>query len=191
MNEFNPYINSIDLTYLKDICISKGRLVSYKRNEYFSRAGEVASSVGYVLDGALRYTCFNHSERRGVNTGFVFTREFVADYPACLYGIPSEIDIQAVTPCKVYVCPGEELNLYFERDAENQRKARINAEQLFLMVYSRLLDTYRKTPEERYRDLLHRCPEILQVLTLKELSSYLKITPITMSKIRRKITFSE
>lgn len=191
MNEFNPYINNLDLSYLKDICISKGELICYKRNEYFSMAGEAASCIGYVLDGALIYSCFSRSEGCIFCTGFVFTNEFVADYRACLYVIPFEINIQAVTSCKVYVCHSTELNFYYEQDAETQRKAGINAGQLFLPVYSRFLNTYRKTPEERYRELLKRCPGILQVLTLKELSSYLKIPPITMSKIRRKITFSE
>ncbi len=72
---------------------------------------------------------------------------------------------------------------------DTQIQARINAEQILFCVYQNYLDLYRKTPEERYKEIMYKCPEILQILTLKELSSYLKITPITMSKIRRKITF--
>lgn len=66
---------------------------------------------------------------------------------------------------------------------------RTNAEQLFLQTYSRYLDLYRLTSEERYLQLLERCPEILQLVPLKEIASYLKITPTHMSRIRRKQSF--
>lgn len=52
-------------------------------------------------------------------------------------------------------------------------------------------EIYRLTPEERYKELLERCPDILQLISLKEVAYYLKITPVHMSRIRRKITFLE
>ena len=72
---------------------------------------------------------------------------------------------------------------------ENQRIARIAAEQMFFQSYSRYLDLFRFTPEERYLQLLKKCPAILQMVSLKEIASYLKITPIHMSRIRRKQSF--
>ena len=75
------------------------------------------------------------------------------------------------------------------REQENQRIARIAAEQLFFQSYSRYLDLFRFTSEERYLQLLKKCPEILQMVPLKEIASYLKITPIHMSRIRHKQSF--
>lgn len=92
---------------------------------------------------------------------------------------------------KEYNSHSNELWLQYEHDIEGQKKARINAEQLFSQTYSRYLDIYRLTPEERYKELLERCPDILQLISLKELASYLKITSVHMSRIRRKITFLE
>ena len=89
------------------------------------------------------------------------------------------------------VCEVRYLEQLYGQSMEMQRYARITAEQLFLQTFSRYLDIYRKTPEERYRDLLQRCPELLQVLPLKEVASYLRITPTTMSNIRRRITFGD
>lgn len=48
---------------------------------------------------------------------------------------------------------------------------------------------FRFTSEERYLQLLKKCPEILQMVPLKEIASYLKITPIHMSRIRHKQSF--
>lgn len=189
MKEFNKYLKGADLNLIKEVCINKGRLTPFSRNEYFSRAGDVIAHVGYIKQGAFRYVCVNSSEEKEYSTGFAFEKEFVADYPACIYNIPSEISIQAITPSEVYICNIQEIVQIFNENIDIQTQARNNAERILFCVYQNYIDLYRKTPEERYKEIMCRCPEILQILTLKELSSYLKITPITMSKIRRKITF--
>lgn len=189
MKEFNKYLKETDLNFIKEVCINKGRLTPFSRNEYFSRAGDVIAHVGYIKQGAFRYVCVNPSEEKEYSTGFAFEKEFVADYPACIYKVPSEISIQAITPSEVYICNIQEIVQIFNENIDTQTQARNNAERILFCVYQNYIDLYRKTPEERYKEIMCRCPEILQILTLKELSSYLKITPITMSKIRRKITF--
>ena len=60
---------------------------------------------------------------------------------------------------------------------------------LLAQTYDRFLDLYRKSPKERYSDLLAKCPEILHKVSLKELASYLQVTPTHLSRIRKEITF--
>ncbi len=48
-------------------------------------------------------------------------------------------------------------------------------------------DLYRQTSKERYVELLNHCPDIFQHITLKELASYLQITPTHLSRIRKEI----
>lgn len=189
MVEFNAYLNNIDRDFVKDICMDKGKFVQYKRNEYFSKTGDVSSYIGYIMKGAFRYTCTNLREKKVYSSCFAFDNEFVVDYPACLYKMNSEVTIQAITASDIYLCEAKELQLQYEQNVETLQKARINAEQMLFQIYSKYLDMYRITPEERYEELLKRCPQILQMLTLKEIASYLKVTPTTMSNIRRKITF--
>ena len=65
------------------------------------------------------------------------------------------------------------------------------SDSLFAQVYAQYLDTYRMTTRERYKRLLIRCPELVQSINLKDIASYLKVTPTTISNIRREITFGE
>lgn len=190
MSLFNPYISNIDIDFFKQLCLKHGEICTYRKNEYLSREGDVFPYWGYIKSGVIKYSCLNKFEDKEYNVGFSFPNEFVADYPACLYHMHSELNIQALTSCKIYICPSELLKQRFEQTMENQYIARNTAEQLFLQTYSRYLDIYRLTPEERYKILLERCPDILQLISLKELASYLRITPVHMSRIRRKITFS-
>ena len=50
----------------------------------------------------------------------------------------------------------------------------------------RYTNLYRYTPEERYEQLLEKYRDIIQLIPLKEIASYLKITPIHLSRLRRK-----
>lgn len=187
MEEFNSYISRPELTVLKDLCIRQGKLTRLRKKDFFCHQGETTLHVAYIEEGLLRYTCLNDSEGKEYSVGFTFTHEFVADYPGCLYGIPSEVSIQAATDCTLYLLPVDILKRFIEESPQGQYIGRIMAEQLFLQIYPRLLDTYRKTIEERYKELLRRYPYIIEVLSLREIASFLHVTPETISHIRKKI----
>ena len=173
MTDFNSYMGNIDTDFFRELCLRNGELRYYKRNEFILREGEVGSFFGFIVSGVIKYTCINQTENKTYNVGFSFANEFISDYPNCLYNIKSELNIQAITPCRIYICSSELLL----------------QEQLFFQSYSRYLDLFRFTSEERYLQLLKKCPEILQMVPLKEIASYLKITPIHMSRIRHKQSF--
>ena len=50
---------------------------------------------------------------------------------------------------------------------------------LFSEIYSRYLELYRKTPTERYLDMISLYPQILDIVSLKDIASYLLITRYT------------
>jgi Mn-dependent DtxR family transcriptional regulator len=61
------------------------------------------------------------------------------------------------------------------------------AEALLNDVSTRLLSMYCDSPKERYTKLIARYPDILTLVSLKEIASLIKVTPETLSRIRRKL----
>lgn len=55
-----------------------------------------------------------------------------------------------------------------------------------IWIYQRLLGFYCDTPEQRYRALMKRCPNLQERLSLKEIALFLGVTPETLSRIRKK-----
>jgi CRP-like cAMP-binding protein len=184
----NTYINGLDLSALKEYCVNHGRSTQYAKGDYFVNEGEESRYIAYVECGYFNYKVHNYSEGKDYITGFAFEGEFVGDYPNCLSSKTSEVTIVAGTSCKVYQLAGEELSKLLETDDMRGLKLSIS-DQLFSQVYTQYLDTYRMTTRERYKCLLLRCPEIVQSINLKDIASYLKVTPTTISNIRREITF--
>lgn len=188
MINFNSYINGLDLSELKAYFVNRGQLTQYAKGDYFVKVGEESHYIAYVECGYFNYKVHNFSEGKDFITGFAFEGEFVGDYPNCLSGNTSEVAIVAGTSCKVYQLAGEELCKLLESNGMRGLKQAISVH-LFSQVYTQYLDTYRVTTRERYKRLLLRCPEIVQSINLKDIASYLKVTPTTISNIRREITF--
>ena len=190
MIDFNSYINGLDLSRLNEYCFNHGQVTQYAKGDYFIKAGEESQYIGFVELGYFNYMVHNSSEQKDYITGFAFEGEFVGDYPNCLSGKTSEVAIVAGTSCKVYQLAGEELCKLLDSDGMRELKQTIS-DHLFSQVYTQYLDTYRMTTRERYKRLLLRCPEIVQNINLKDIASYLKVTPTTISNIRREITFGQ
>jgi hypothetical protein len=49
------------------------------------------------------------------------------------------------------------------------------------------VDRIGKPPEERYRALLEQDPHVLDIVPLHYIASYLGITPVSLSRIRKKV----
>lgn len=176
------------MEFLRDYCIEHGETRLMKRGEVFEKAGEPSQLVAFVERGCFKYMVHNDEERKDYCTGFAFEGEFVADYPNCLSGKKSEVTIVAGTSCKVFQILGEELERLLDAEKSKDLRQTIS-DSLFSQIYAQYLDPYRMTTRERYKRLLFRCPELVQSINLKDLASFLKVTPTTISNIRREITF--
>ena len=99
----------------------------------------------------------------------------------------SNVDIQALCDCTVYVINHSQLADFYDINNDHQKLGRRIAETLLWEIYDRMISMYSLTPEERYLDIINRCPDLLKLITLKELASYLLIRPETLSRIRRKV----
>lgn len=186
---FNSYKEGLDLELLKEHCLEHGERRTFLRGEMLEEAGEPAKWVAYVERGTFKYMVHNDEEGKDYCTGFAFEGEFVADFPNCLDGDVSEVNIEADMLCEVRVISGQELKSLINNDPKMSQMDMKILKNLFKMVYARDLDHYRYTVRGRYRRLLKRCPQVVQMLSLKDIASFLNCTPVYLSKVRREITF--
>ena len=116
-----------------------------------------------------------------------FAGEYVGDYPQCIKKEKAIVSIQATTDSLIYYASAQEITNFFSTDKSTQELEKILAEELFVQTYKRLLDIYCKTPTELYVDLVRRYPDFLNYITLREIASFLRVTPETISHIRKNI----
>lgn len=187
MQDFNRYTSQVDLSPVIDFTLQTGTEKHYRKGDWFVRQGDLSRTIGFVATGSFRYSCTD-SAGEVKTVGYTFEKSFVGNYPALLQQVSSSIDIQALCDCTVYECTYHQLTYFFEQNAEHLRWKQRITEVLLWEVYERMVALYRQTPEERYKEILTQCPHLLQLVTLKELASYLQIRPETLSRIRRRIS---
>ena len=183
--------NSLDLETLREFCKREGEAVTYRKGEQLEREGDPARWFAYVESGGFKYITRGISDERDHLTWFSFEGEFVADYPCVLSGQTSQATIEAMMPCRVWRVSGEELLEFFRRSIKNMELRAAIGEHMLNQFKARYQDFHRATPHERYSLLMRRCPGIVEHLNLQDIASFLNVTPKTISKIRKEITFGK
>ena len=181
--------NSLDLETLREFCKREGEAVIYRKGDQLEREGDPARWFAFVTEGCFKYINHGNSDDKEHITWFSFEGEFVVDYPTFLYGRPSQTTIEAMMPSRVLRVTGQQLVQFFDQDKETMRLRAIIAEHILFQFRSRYLDLHCATPRERYDLLMQRCPGIIGHLDLQDIASFLNVTPKTISKIRKEITF--
>ena len=183
---FNSYLDHIDTALWHELCVREGKLRRYERGEEYVRAGETGKYIGYIKSGTLKYFTVSSNGDEHV-IGLELAGEFVADFPFSIYNQKSRVSIVATSRCEIYCLP---VNIIAERMKTDQRIRDCvmrSTEAVFATVYDRYLALHTKTPQERYDDLMNQHPDLFRIFPLKDIASYLNITPTHLSRLRKHI----
>lgn len=186
MDRFNGYNKQLDFSELENYFYHQGTLKTFKKKEYFAEQGKKTQYIGLIETGAYRLTRMDNNANQWV-IGYAFEGEFLSDYPALSNQTNSSINIQAISDSSVYVLTSSEINDFWEMNMNTQRLGRQIAEMMFAEIYQRLINFYCDSPEQRYLGLMNRCPNLKERVPLKEIASFLRVSPETVSHIRRKL----
>ena len=184
--DFNRYISAAEFAPLAELFRREGESLFVPKDGCFSFQQVRNRRSGLVEEGAFRYVHLARSGERHV-VGYAFAGEFVGDYVAMCGDRPSQVSIEAMCDCTVWRADDDRLEAFYRAGPACERLARRLAERLTCELYERMLQLYACTPQERYETLLQRCPELLNIVALKELASYLRVRPETLSRIRGRV----
>ncbi len=185
-------MNSI-LTYQRLIPVTGVTFASGRENctimrpeIFFLEAGRIGSYIGFVKEGTLKYIAVDPEGNEHI-INLEFAGEYVADFPDSIYGVPSKVSIKANSPCEIYCVPTTTLRNRLYADKDFQFIVAKTSEKLFRQVYDRLIESYTVAPIHRYEQLLSKYPELFEMFQLKDIASFLRITPGHLSRLRKEI----
>ncbi len=180
---FNTYLDNIDYAFWRNLCVEKGVLRHYEKGELFAEEERIAKYLGFIKSGALKYVVYASDGSEKV-IGLEYEGEFVADFPFSLYGKKSRVSIVAVTPCEIYCISAREIGTLMKSDAKLYRHIAESSIALFDTTYNRYIDLYIKSAKQRYDELVEKHEDIFSIFSLKDIASFLNITPTYLSRLR-------
>lgn len=185
-DQFNSYIDTINIDFWKDLCLKHGELRNYQKGDEFITAGTVGKYIGYISSGTLKYECYSDDGTAHV-IGLEFAGHFVCDFPFSIFEQKSRCSIIATTECEIYCLPSAWVARQINIDPVLREMIGDSTKEIFATLYDRYVDLYTKTPRERYEKLISRDPNLFQLFSLKDIASFLNITPTHLSRLRKKI----
>lgn len=159
--------------------------VDYAKRELFIRAGQINIPLGYVSQGILR-CCFN-KDGEDITTEFFLPGTFVTDLAGFMSRKPAIRNFECLEDALLYTMSQSTLFELASRFPELNEWGGRMAQQLFHQSLQNQEAMKAMTPEERYMHLLNCTPELIQRVPLGTIASYLGITQVHLSRIRRNI----
>ena len=159
-----------------------------KKKRFFAEPGIVCKDIGFIVKGAVRYYYIKDGEE--ITGYFSFESEYVSSYKSYLTQTPSLSYIQALEDTELIIITHKNMQLMLANPMlayKMERFGRLVAEHYLICYEDRVSSFVTKTPEERYLDLLSTGREILQRMPQHYIAHFLGITPVSLSRIRKRI----
>lgn len=184
-DEFSDaFVNVPDEVFLKVKGISKFKKI--KSNTQLDKLGKIPSKLYLLISGVMR--CYVISESgKEFNKRFFFPMNFAGSLTALIKNAPSEIVYETITECSLYEIDYKKLKAMCETDIIINNLYTSILEKVFMRYEKRQIDLISLNASQRYLKLKKDIPNIDKLVPQYHIASYLSITPVQLSRIRKKL----
>ena len=154
--------------------------------QYLLQQGETCKYEYYVCEGFLRSFVVDETGQEHT-LHFAMEDWWITDLDSLLNQRPSPRNIIAVEQTTVLQLDLEARDRLIQKSPVFDSFWRILNEQACIAADKRILDNISLTGAQRYEALLKKYPGIEQRLSQKHIASYLGITPVFLSQIRKEL----
>jgi signal-transduction protein with cAMP-binding, CBS, and nucleotidyltransferase domain len=164
--------------------LSRTHLKSFKKQEILSQPGKIPHEIFFILSGLIRVSI---TDRQGNEQSihFALENQFISDYSNFMQSLPSVYTLQALEPTQVVVIPRSAVEWGYANLKEGEKMGRLIAEYYFIYQDNRIMNNYARTPTERYEHISHVFPNIHNRVPQHMIASYLGITPVHLSRLKK------
>ena len=181
-----PDLPDKDLRLLASIC----ELKTYRDKEVILKSGNFKKLVFLILEGVARgFLISTDGEEKTVllrGKGI-----FVGDANGIFLDLPQRLEIVAVGQTEVLMFSFQDFQ-QLAADNDQILKIYLNSlKEAILRLTYRVESMITMTSEERYLDLLKMNPAFLEKSYDKYVAHFLGITPVSLSRIKKRLNLSE
>lgn len=177
MSHLAHFIRQIDEQNLWD----EERTLS--RSEYLKEKGTVDTNLYFVVSGTLKIYVIEELEEHIIRFGY--QNNFIAALDSFISEKPSDLYIQALKKTNLKVITKAAFINFVESSAENTKAWIDLLGELIFQQLERERDILTSSPVERYKRVLARSPQLFQEIPNKYIASYLRMTPETLSRVKK------
>jgi len=162
------------------------RLVILDKHERILSAGYASNTLWFLAQGLVR-NVYTTKDGKEFNKSFISAPGFCGAMTEILVDTPSRFSIESMEPCTALAIPIDWFRQALPGSPALQTLARVIAEQLALKKEQREAELLLDDATTRYQNFVHNHPHLVQRIPAYHIASYLGITEVALSRIKRKL----
>ncbi|MEL7271737.1 MAG: Crp/Fnr family transcriptional regulator [Bacteroidota bacterium] len=160
-----------------------------KRRQFIHHEGDICDYANFVIQGCLKMFMVDE-EGKEHNLQFAIENHWIGDLGSFHSGEPSKLYVEALENSLILQISKKNLFRLYDEFPKFNKIFRIMKEKHIVEYQNRILQNISSTGEERYLDFLKRHPELFNRISNVQIASYLGVTPVFLSMIRKKLAMS-
>lgn len=154
------------------------------------RQGEISTHIFIVKSGALRLFYLD-GDGKDISFQFFFENQLVSSFESFYLEKESKFSIESIEDCEVFSIDRDTFISISENIPGIKNLITEFTCNRFIDYANIFLSYLKNTPEKRYMELIKRNPDIMNRIPHYYIASYLGITPVSLSRIRKRTSKEE
>lgn len=159
--------------------------VSFHKDDYLLRSGQTADSIYFLCSGLARFFYITEDGKEH-NKSFAIENQFAGALQTSFDPQPSRFNIQALEDIHALKISLKGLNGLYTKSLVWANIGRLYMESMAVRKAEREAGFLLDSAEQRYLDFLSAYGETASRIKLYHIASYLGITDVALSRIRRR-----
>ena len=177
MNQTNLLLDKINEDNLWE------KEISLKRNEFLKVNGDIDTNLYFIKNGSLRIFVMDEDEENTIRFGY--QNNIITALDSYITERPTEYYIQAIKASDLKVITKSTIIKLLAKSPELHQFWNRMLEQIIVQQLEREQDILTTSPLKRYQRVLERSPQLFQEIPNKYIASYLRMTPETLSRLKK------
>jgi CRP-like cAMP-binding protein len=189
LEQIKKYIDQIATISEEDWDFFRSKLQrrTLPKKTVFLKINQIENHISFIESGVVRLFIPKENPEKEITFGFSFKDQFVSAYDSFLTQKPSLYQLQTLTDTSILSITYKDLQAVYKTTKIGDLIGRLTAERLFLIKSKREQNLLNLSAEERYLKLFKERPELLKIIPLKYISSYIGVTAQALSRIRKRL----
>ena len=184
---FKYFSNIIALSDEETSAFAKTMYIrQYKKGNILLQEGQTSTETYFILEGTVRQYYLVDGEEK-INNFFI-EEQWMIPSNSFNRDTPSSHFLACCEDATLLISNNQSADDLHKRFPKLETLSRKIIEKVFAEQQEISGSYFTSTPEQRYKNLLKKRPDLLQKIPLYQLASYIGVKPESLSRIRKRIS---
>jgi CRP-like cAMP-binding protein len=177
ISQIHPVSEALQNDLIKTLAIE-----TIPKKTYLLKEGEVFQKMYFIEKGLAR--AFYFDEQKEHTSWFMKEGDFIISVNSFYKQVPSQEHIEVLEDSIMASITYQQLQTLYQKHLEFNIISRVLTEHYYSLSEERLFAMRQSSAKHRFEFFINKYPELAKRISLKQMASFLRMTPETISRLR-------